>query len=213
MCVFTLYKQYIFLQMKTILHITSSARGKDSYSTGLGKEIINNLKSKDSSIEVKTWDLVEEQPPLFTHTMISGFYMSPMDPAYKSFEEFGYSDHLLKRVNEADSIVISTPTHNFSVSAHLKAWIDQLVRVGITYRYDQTGNRVGLINDKKIYLAIAAGGKSDPMASKNDYISDYLKDVLEAYVGKNEVITYRIEGTAFPGFIPDYEESLKDFQY
>ncbi|UHO39237.1 NAD(P)H-dependent oxidoreductase [Chryseobacterium capnotolerans] len=199
--------------MKMILHITSSARGNDSYSTHLGKEIINNLKNKVSSIEIKTWDLVEEQPPLFTNTMIRGFYMSPENPAYPSFEGFEYSDNVLESVNKADIIVISTPTHNFSVSAHLKAWIDQLVRVGITYRFDQTGSRVGLINNKKIYLAIASGGKVNITGQKNDYISDYIKDVLEAYVGKNEVITYRIEGTAFPGFIPDYEELLKDFQY
>ncbi|WP_160136484.1 FMN-dependent NADH-azoreductase [Chryseobacterium sp. c4a] len=199
--------------MKMILHITSSARGNDSYSRQLGKEIINTLKIKDPSIRIKTWDLVEEHPPLFTNTMIQGFYMSPEDPAYHSFEDLKYAKNLVGRINEADIIVISTPTYNFSISAHLKAWIDQLVRVGITYRFDQTGNRVGLITNKKVYLAVASGGKKVSDHQQNDYISDYIKDVLKAYVGITDVVTYRIEGTAFPGFIPNYEESLNDFQY
>lgn len=196
-----------------ILHIVSSARGNDSYSTQLGKEIINNLKGKDPSIQIKTWDLVEECPPLFTNTMIHGFYMSPDDPAYRSFEGLEYAKNLLDRVNEADIIVMSTPTYNFSISAHLKAWIDQLVRVGITYRFDQKGNRIGIITNKRVYLAIASGGKISSDHQQTDYISDYIKDVLKAYVGITDVITYRIEGTAFPGFIPNYEESLNDFQY
>ncbi|MDR2271893.1 MAG: NAD(P)H-dependent oxidoreductase [Sphingobacterium sp.] len=198
--------------MKTVLHITSSAREDSSFSTNLGKEIINLLKEKNDSISVLTWDLVKSPPPLYTNEMVQGFY-TPVDTSgYSSIESLTYANNLIRKISAADIIVMSTPMHNFAISAHLKAWIDQLVRFGITYTYDEIGNRVGLITDKKIYLAIASGGKQIASLSK-DYIADYLTDVFRTYVGITDVTTYRVEGTAFPDFSPNYCEILANFQY
>lgn len=198
--------------MKTILHITSSARAEESYSTNLGKEIINLLKVAYPLVTIDTWDLVQTPPPLYTNEMIQSFYISPAQPGYSEINELKYANELLTRLNSADIIVISTPTYNFTVSAQLKAWIDQLVRVGVTYTYNETGNRVGLISNKKVYLAIASGGVQPKGDFVKDYLADYIKDVFKTYVGITDIDTYRIEGTAFPNFSPNYREVLKDFQ-
>jgi Acyl carrier protein phosphodiesterase len=196
--------------MKTILHITSSARADSSYSTNLGKEIIDRIKEKYDSISVITWDLVDTPPPLYTHEMVQGFY-TPIDiPNYRSIKSLAYANDLIERINVADVLVISTPMHNFGISAHLKAWIDQLVRFGVAYTYDDTGNRIGLIADKNVYLAIASGGTQSSSPVK-DYIADYLTAVFRSYVGITQIQTYRIEGTAFPNFTPNYNEILADF--
>ncbi|MFA4978857.1 MULTISPECIES: FMN-dependent NADH-azoreductase [Sphingobacterium] len=198
--------------MKTILHITSSARADSSYSTNLGKEIIDRIRKKYGSISVITWDLVDTPPPLYTHEMVQGFYTPVDTPDYCSIKSLAYANDLIERINAADMLVISTPMHNFGISAHLKAWIDQLVRFGVTYTYDGTGNRVGLIADKDVYLAIASGGtqSSSPV---QDYIADYLTAVFRTYVGITKIQTYRIEGTAFPNFSPDYNAILADFPH
>lgn len=198
--------------MKTILHITSSARAHGSYSTNLGKEIINRIKGKYDSISVITWDLVDTPPPLYTHEMVQGFYTPVDTPDYPSIKSLAYANELIDRINAADELVISTPMHNFGISAHLKAWIDQLVRFGVTYTYDDIGNRVGLITDKNVYLAIASGGIQSSSPVK-DYIADYLTAVFRTYVGITQIHTYRIEGTAFSNFSPDYNEILADFRY
>jgi FMN-dependent NADH-azoreductase len=53
-------------------------------------------------------------------------------------------------------------------------------------------NRVGQFKDKKVYLAVASGGRSAEDAP--DYIAAYLKDVFRNYTGTTDVETYCIEG-------------------
>lgn len=197
--------------MKTILHLTSSARGEQSHSTNLGLAIIKRLEEQEQVIAIETWDLVQNPPPLYSNEMIQSFYVAPDQPNYDSIPTLAYANRVVDKVKEADIIVISTPTYNFTVSAHLKAWVDQLVRVGVTYTYDEKGSRVGLITQKKVYLAIASGG-IQPAGIVQDYLADYLKAVLKAYVGITAVVTYRIEGTAFPNFSPDYAGIVENFQ-
>lgn len=198
--------------MKTILHITSSPRGSNSYSTNLGEAIITQLKTQYQEAVVTTWNLATDHPPLYNTEMINGFYSSPEFPDYNNLESLTYANQVLSQVKKADIIIISTPTYNLSISAHLKAWIDQLIRPGVTYTYDNTGQRIGLVTDKKVYLAIASGGKVGTSHQLNDYISGYIKDVFKVYVGITDVTTYRIEGTAFPNFTPDYDTILTTFK-
>lgn len=103
--------------MKTILHITSSARADSSYSTNLGKEIIDRIRKKYGSTSVVTLDLVDTPPPLYTHEMIQGFYTPVDTPDYCSIESLVYANDLIERINAADTLVISTPMHNFGISA------------------------------------------------------------------------------------------------
>jgi len=40
----------------------------------------------------------------------------------------------------------------------LKAWVDQIVRMGVTFKYNDNHVPEGLITGKKIYLVLARGG-------------------------------------------------------
>lgn len=48
------------------------------------------------------------------------------------------SDQLAAEVIAADLIVIGAPMYNFGVPAQLKAWVDNIVRVGMTFGFDRT---------------------------------------------------------------------------
>lgn len=119
-----------------------------------------------------------------------------------------YSDTIFKEVKEADIIVIGTPMHNFGVSAHLKAWIDQFIRIGKTYKYNNDGTRTGLLKDKKIYLAIASGGIYPN--EENEFIETYIKAVFSTYAGITDISTYRVDGTAYPNFEENYEKIIQN---
>lgn len=47
--------------------------------------------------------------------------------------DLALSDELVGELLGHDVLLISTPMHNFSVPSGLKAWIDQIVRVGLTF--------------------------------------------------------------------------------
>ena len=77
----------------------------------------------------------------------------------------------------ADEIAIGTPVHNYNVPAVLKAWIDHIVRKGITLGFDGQG----LLKGKKATLLIASGGvytEGSPIADR-DIATQYLKLILK----------------------------------
>lgn len=86
-------------------------------------------------------------------------------------------------MQEAEIIVIGSPIYNFSIAASLKAWIDMVARVGVTFKYTSTGP-VGLLQNKKVYIAVASGGVK--VGSEYDFSYAYLKHVL-AFIGLTDV--------------------------
>jgi len=188
---------------KTALHIISSARGSESYSKGLSSAIVDRLIGKQEIDTVVERDLTKETPPFLHGNLIGAFYKDPRSVAEEEKQFLKYADAVVSDVSKADILVVGTPMYNLGMSALLKAWIDQLVRVGVTYGYDENGLRKGRLNGKTVYLAIASGG-----AGNDDFIASHVKAIFNTYVGATEVHTFRVEGTAMPGFEADYQKIL-----
>merc|ERR1712194_22578 len=68
------------------------------------------------------------------------------------------SDVAVKEFLAADTIVLATPMYNFTVSASVKAWFDQIAVVGKTFKYGEGGNPEALSSGKKLYVVVATGG-------------------------------------------------------
>lgn len=195
--------------MKNILHIISSARGELSYSNKLCAFILERLLQQVNINKITVRDLVKDTPPHADEVSIHEFYKHPGLYDKQSQKLLSYANTIVDEVREADIIVIGTPMFNLGISTPLKAWLDQLIRAGVTYVFDEQWNRIGQFKGKKVYLAVASGGRSAEGAP--DYISAYIKDVFRNYTGITDVETYRIEGTMENGFAADYESILKDF--
>nr|WP_315031193.1 NAD(P)H-dependent oxidoreductase [uncultured Chryseobacterium sp.] len=196
--------------MKNILHLISSARGDQSYSKGLSSALVNRLIQQGDVNTVTVRDLVKNPPPHADEMSIHEFYKQPDVYDEQSRQLLSYANTIVNEIREADVIVIGTPVFNLGISTPLKAWLDQLIRAGITYIFDEQWNRVGQFKDKKVYLAIASGGRK--MEGATDYVSAYLKDVLKTYAGITDVETFRAEGTMEPGFEVNYDRILETFE-
>lgn len=48
------------------------------------------------------------------------------------------SDELISELEAADVVVIGTPMYNYGLPAMLKAWIDQVIRIGRKFSFDLT---------------------------------------------------------------------------
>ncbi len=79
--------------------------------------------------------------------------------------------------------MIGIPIYNFNIPAVLKAWIDMVARVKLTFEYTANGP-VGLLKDKKAFLAFSSGGV--PIGSEMDFASNYMKHVL-SFIGITDV--------------------------
>lgn len=195
--------------MKRALHITSSARGGQSYSRGLSTAIINKLISRNEVSTVVERDLTQSPPPFLDETLIWEFYKQAGATNGEERQLLAYADGVFNEINQADIIVLSTPMYNLGMSALLKGWLDQLVRVGLTYKFNDDGSKSGCLTNKKVYLAIASGGKLAFWPEGYEFIESHIKAVFITYAGITDVSTYRVEGTAMPGVAIDYEEIIQ----
>ena len=86
------------------------------------------------------------------------------------------SDTLGSELLAADHIVIATPVYNYNIPAALKAWVDHIVRKGLTLGFDGHG----LLKDKKATVLLASGGiytKESPIRER-DIATQYLRLIL-----------------------------------
>jgi FMN-dependent NADH-azoreductase len=188
-----------------ILHLISSPRKEASFSIKLGNEIIERLQRKYPGSTVTTHNLTETPFPHMEEVHLASFFTEPGKRTPQLVEAVKHSDEAIGELIAADVIVIGVPMYNFSIHSTLKAWLDHVMRAGVTFRYGEKGVE-GLVKDKKVYLAISTGGiYSDGPMKSFDFTEPYLVKALN-FVGITDITVYRVEGVA----IPDIKEKALD---
>ena len=182
-----------------IYQIDSSARKKGSTSRALAKKLLDKIKKPEDEVIYR--DLDDEM--LFVSGLTeSGMKIPENEQTNQHKKMFELSDKLVSELKESDKIIISVPIYNFGPPATLKAWSDLAARVGQTFKYTEDGTRIGLLDDKQVYLVITSGGTK--INSKEDYLTPWLIHMLNFFGIKN------IEIIAADQMALDYEKSIKD---
>jgi FMN-dependent NADH-azoreductase len=181
--------------MKNILLILGSPRGRASYSQQIGRRIVDDLKSRYPSAKVVVRNLTKEPLPEVSDAFVTGRLLAHDKRSVAETEALAQSDIMVAELMAADVVVLATPMHNFGISASVKAWIDQIVRPGVTFSYSDKGP-MGLVRGKKAVLVLARGGIYAEGAMKPyDFQEPYLRTVL-GFIGMTDVEVIRIEGVA-----------------
>lgn len=181
--------------MTNILHISSSPRGEASFSQKLSCVLLQKLTAEYKTVNIVKRNLAESHIPFLRATQLRALFKeaSSLDEAEK--ESLRCSDMLIREIQEADVIVIAIAMYNLSLPACLKAWLDQIVRINVTFRSTGDGKKTGLLHNKRVFLAIASGRVHSTRAYEYDFIETYLRIIFRS-IGLTDVHTYRIEGTA-----------------
>lgn len=168
--------------MSKILHITASIRGAESISRTLSSTIVAGLREKTGA-QVVTRDLAANDIP-FVDALRFGAAGTPVEERTPEQQEAAaISDQLIAELLQADTIVMGVPIYNFGVPATVKAWADLVARAGTTFKYSENGP-VGLLENKKVYLAVASGGTA--VGSDIDFMTPWLKHFL-GFLGITDV--------------------------
>ena len=122
--------------MATVLRIDASARFSGSHSRVLGDYFEQQWLSKNTADRVVRRDLAERKVDAIKAETIAGFYTPAEDLTAELLAATRVSDELIAELQDAAVLLVTTPMYNFSVPAALKAWIDQVVRIGHTFSYD-----------------------------------------------------------------------------
>ena len=140
--------------MNNILVLNSSVRFENSNSRQLTQVLLEKLNTGNRPVRHR--DLEKRPVPHFDHSAFSGFNGDNSQASQQACE---LSDELIGEVKDSDIIIIGAPVYNFSIPTTLKAWIDYIARVGVTFNYTEQGP-VGYLNNKKVYIVLARGGGS-----------------------------------------------------
>lgn len=160
-----------------ILHLTCSPRGAAAHSSRFSQHIVAWLRTRHPQAQVTHRDFAADPLPHVDDGYARALAGLPLPPGGTS-DSAGLSDRLIAELRAAGCLVIGTPMHNYGVPSVLKAWIDYVVRIGHTFRSTPQGKQ-GLLPDRPVYIAVAAGGSyADGAARQPDFVTPYLRAAL-----------------------------------
>ncbi len=177
-----------------LLQIDSSAR-TGSVTRRLTAQFAEEWRKSHPDGEVIQRDLSATGLPLIT----DDWSATQIEDSKRTLAQRSYlstSDELIKELEVADTVVIGAPMYNFSISSSLKAWIDQVVRLGKTFAYGPNG-REALLGKKKIVVITSRGGayvKGTPTETL-DFQEPYLRHIL-GFLGLTDVTFVHAENQA-----------------
>jgi len=165
-----------------VLRVDASARVEDSITRQLADRLIQGMKDLTPDLSLSRRD-VAQGLPFVDAAWVNANLTDPEMRSEAQRQALAGSDALVAEVMDADVWVIATPIYNFGVPASLKAWIDQIARARLTFRYTDQGPK-GLLSGKKVYILTATGGTE--VGSAIDFATPWLKFVLD-FLGITDV--------------------------
>jgi FMN-dependent NADH-azoreductase len=178
--------------MKTLLQINSSMFAENGQSTRMADQFVSGWLEANDGARLVVRNLAAEPIPHLGAQNVGAFMTKPEDRSAEQKAAADFSEALIEEIKHADVIVLGVPMYNFAMPSTLKAYLDQITRAGITFRYTETGP-VGLVTGKKAYVFAARGGlyKGTPADTQTQYLTQIL-----SFIGINDVEFTYAEGLA-----------------
>ena len=173
--------------MAKILYIKANPKSTaDSITFKMSEKFVEEYRKKNPSDEIVTLDLYKENIRFLTGQDLG--------------DMFGGNDFDVKRYAQqfaaADKYIIAAPFWNLSIPAILKAYIDYVTYVGVTFKYTESGP-VGLLSGqgkKAAYIVARGGFYSDDAHSPYECGEKYLRTIF-GFMGISDISTIACEMT------------------
>lgn len=162
--------------MTQLLVVETSPRGAYSVSRTMTRRFVADWQAAHPGGAVVERDLMTTDLPFVTAPWLQAYFTPAEQHSPEMKEALALSDALVAEILAADHIVIATPVYNYNVPAALKAWVDHIVRKGLTLGVDGSG----LVTGKKATVLIASGGvyaEGSPIHDR-DIATHYLRLIL-----------------------------------
>lgn len=170
--------------MTRLLVIETSPRGDRSISRHMTRRFLATWQAANPQGHVVLRDLARTDLGFVTAEWLDAYFIPADRQSAANRETLRLSDELIAELLACDHLVIATPVYNYNVPAALKAWVDHVVRKGVTLGVDGRG----LVTGKKATLLMASGGvytEGSPIRDR-DIATQYLRLIL-AVVGITDV--------------------------
>lgn len=182
--------------MKSLLVINASGRVTRSITRQLTGRFVERWKEAHPGAEIIDRDVGLRPPTPVSEAWVAASYAPAGQRTPEMDAALEESEILIGEILRADAIVVGVPMYNFGMPAQMKAWIDQIVRVGRTFDFkdDEADPYVPLLPSKPVVLITATGTSGYEPGGPNErfnFLDPHLQWVL-AFVGLGDISLIRV---------------------
>lgn len=149
--------------MNRVLVVNASPRGDRSHTRRLAEAFINAYTAAHPDVQVTRREVGRAFIPHVNEAFVAAaFYPEPASRPLSMQADLALSDELVDELFAHDLLVIAAPMYNFSIPSALKAWIDQVIRVGRTFDLlldNGVAHYQPLVHGKKALIITSRGGQ------------------------------------------------------
>ena len=179
--------------MPALLRLDCSPRGPEAHCWQMADVLGERLAELHPGLTTLRRALTETAPPFVDHGFARSMGQHTTPESARMVPALAMSETLIGELERTQLLLIATPMHNFTVPAALKAWIDQVVRVGRTFKLTPEG-KVGALADRPTFVVVSSGGYyTGAEARQPDFLTPYLTAIL-ATVGITDLTFILLEG-------------------
>ena len=155
--------------------------------------------AKVEGLNLTTFDVFEENMPYFGQELFNAFGKLQVGEELSAIEAASLAAMNKSReaLTAADVVVFAFPLWNQTIPAALQTFIDYTYGAGYTFKYDENGQLVSLMTDKKYIVLNARGGNySNPVMNPMEMAVNYINNVVGGVFGMQKLEEVIIEGHA-----------------
>jgi FMN-dependent NADH-azoreductase len=190
--------------MAQLLRIDSSPRRTRSLTRRLMDIFIDDWLAHRPDDRLVRRDVGHHPPPPVDERWIAAAFTEPHQRTPEMHTALALSDELVEELLASDVLLVGVPMYNFGIPASLKAWIDQVIRVGRTFSFEREDVHEpykGLTHGKRAFAIVATGDTGyepgGPMARLN-HVEPYLRTAL-GFIGIEEIDFVYVGNDEFGG--------------
>jgi FMN-dependent NADH-azoreductase len=188
--------------MTTLLHISSSPRGRESESLALAREFLDTLAEVRPEIEVVEWDLWDGTLPPFGSDAVAAkmAVFGGQDPEGEAGRAWSDVKRTFARFAAADVYLFSVPMWNHGIPYILKQLIDVVSQPGLIFGFDPNSGYKGLLRDKRAVVLYTSAVYGDGMSPAFGF--DLQKPYFEGWLrwaGIEDITSVEFRPTFGPG--------------
>ncbi|MCM3113178.1 FMN-dependent NADH-azoreductase [Lederbergia lenta] len=177
-------------------------------SEAVSSKMYETFMENIEGVNVTTYDVFAEDMPYLGQDLFNAFGKVESGEEMTDVEQriLAAKQKAMDALTAADIVVFAFPLWNLTIPAKLQTFIDYVYQAGFTFKYDENGQAVQLMTDKKAVILNARGGiYSTPEAAPMEMAANYIKNVAGGVFGMEIINEVIIEGHAAA---PDQAEAI-----
>ncbi|MEH7385911.1 FMN-dependent NADH-azoreductase [Bacillus sp. JJ1521] len=190
--------------MNVLVVKANNRPASEAVSSKMYETFINSIEG----VNVTTYDVFAEDMPYLGQDLFNAFGKVKSGEEMTDIEKriLAAKQKAMDALTAADVVVFVFPLWNLTIPAKLQTFIDYVYQAGYTFKYDENGQAVQLMTDKKAVILSARGGiYSTPEAAPMEMAATYIKNVAGGVFGMEIMDEVIIEGHAAA---PDQAEKI-----